>query len=86
MALLSLDQILSPLRRTSTGGITMSGSFNVTGSSIFIQSNPTKPAISISGSGYVVDSPGVITGSFNVDNYDTFGDQASPTTEDLGTF
>jgi hypothetical protein len=63
----------------------MSGSFNVTGSSVFIQANSSIPAIIISGSGYVADAP-VATGSFNVDNYDTFGDSNSPDVEDLGTF
>ena len=85
MAQLTFDQIISPFFVTPTG-LGFTGSFDLTGSATFVQTNPNIPAIAISGSGYVVDSPNVSTGSFNVDNYDTFGDKASPTVEDLGEF
>ena len=85
MAQITFDQIISPFFTTATG-LGFSGSLDVTGSATFTQTNPNIPAIIISGSGYVADSPNVATGSFNVDQYDTFGDKASPAVEDLGTF
>jgi hypothetical protein len=85
MAQLTFDQIISPFKTTSTG-LSFSGSLDVTGSAIFTQTDPLIPAITISGSAYVVDSPNVASGSVNIDQYDTIGDANSPDVEDLGTF
>lgn len=63
MPQLTLDQILVPLKLTTDGGLTMSGSFSVTGSSIFTQTDPNIPAITVSGSEWLADSPGIATGS-----------------------
>jgi hypothetical protein len=88
MPLITLDQILSPLKLDPNDPLRllMSGSLVVTGSSIFIQDNPNKPAISVSGSQFIVDSPNVSTGSININQYDTIGDQQSPDVMDVGTF
>ena len=85
MAQITFDQIISPFF-TTADGLGFTGNLSLTGSATFTQTDPNTPAIAISGSGYVTDSPNVSTGSFNVDNYDTFGDKATPTVEDLGEF
>jgi hypothetical protein len=86
MSRIKLKQINSNLAYDTTNAtLTLTGSFVASGSSVFLQVTESIPAITISGSGYVVDSL-VATGSFNIDNYDTFGDVSSPDVEDLGTF
>jgi len=60
MALIRLEQILSNLSyNTGSNQLKVSGSLNVT------QTNPLYPALTNSGSFYVVDSPGVASGSYN---------------------
>lgn len=88
MAQITLDQIYSPLKLDPNDPlrILMSGSLTVTGSSIFIQNDPNVPAISVSGSQFIVDSTNVATGSININQYDTIGDQQSPDVMDVGTF
>lgn len=56
MALIRLEQILSPLRGNETE-LYMSGSFAVTGSSTFIQDTSSSFAIASSGSLYIIDNP-----------------------------
>lgn len=56
MALIRLEQILSPLRGNETE-LYMSGSFAVTGSSVFIQDPSSSFAIASSGSLYIIDNP-----------------------------
>ena len=62
MALIRLEQILSPLRGNETQ-LYMSGSFDVTGSSTFIQDVSESFAIASSGSLYIIDAKPPITGS-----------------------
>lgn len=62
MALIRLEQILSPLR-ASGSALFMSGSFAVTGSSTFIQTNSGSFAIASSGSLFIINSTPPITGS-----------------------
>lgn len=60
MALLKLKQLHSNLRyNESTNVLTVSGSLQIT------QTDPNYPALVSSGSFYVVDSPGVASGSYN---------------------
>jgi hypothetical protein len=56
MALIRLEQILSPLR-ASGSNLYMSGSFAVTGSATFIQGSSSSFAIASSGSLYIIDNP-----------------------------
>jgi hypothetical protein len=59
MALIRLEQIQSNLSyNTSNNVLSISGSLGIT------QTNPTIPALSTSGSFYVVDSPNVASGSY----------------------
>ena len=63
MALLTLDQILVPLRYSGSV-LTVTGSnFVVSGSSTFIQQDTGSFAIASSGSLYIIDSKPPITGS-----------------------
>jgi hypothetical protein len=65
MALIRLEQILSNLSYTSGSNVlTVSGSLNAK------QTNPTSPSLTVSGSFYVVDSPGVSSGSYNGNSID----------------
>jgi hypothetical protein len=64
MARVTLDQIEVPLR-VSGSQLIASASFVVSGSATVIQTNPTVPSLRVSGSFYVVDSPGVESGSYN---------------------
>jgi hypothetical protein len=68
MALITLDQILSPLKLDPNDPLrlVLSGSLYVSGSSIFRQFNPLIPAITVSGSQDIVDSPNVATSSLFV--------------------
>jgi hypothetical protein len=56
MALIRLEQILSPLRGNETE-LYMSGSFAVTGSSTFIQDSSASFAVASSGSLFIIDNP-----------------------------
>jgi hypothetical protein len=62
MALLKLKQLSSPLSYAS-GTLSVSASFTVTGSSTFVQTTGSIPAIASSGSVYVVNSKNITTGS-----------------------
>lgn len=63
MALLTLDQILVPLRYSGSV-LTVTGSnFVVSGSSTFLQQTTSSFAVISSGSVYIVDSKSPITGS-----------------------
>jgi hypothetical protein len=65
MALVRLEQILSNLSYTSGSNIlTVSGSLNAK------QTDPTHPSLTVSGSFYVIDSPGVESGSYNGNSID----------------
>jgi hypothetical protein len=68
MPLITLDQILSPLKLDPNDPlrIIMSGSLYVSGSSTFRQIDPTKPGLIVSGSQDIVDSPNVATSSLFV--------------------
>jgi hypothetical protein len=60
MARIRLEQLRSNLSyNTGSNVLSVSGSLNV------IQTNPTYSALTTSGSFYVVDSPGVASGSYN---------------------
>jgi hypothetical protein len=60
MALIRLEQILSNLSyNTGSNVLSVSGALDIT------QTNPTYSALTTSGSFYVVDSPGVASGSYN---------------------
>jgi hypothetical protein len=68
MPLITLDQILSPLRLDPNDPLRllMSGSLTITGSAIVRQANPSIPALTISGSIYDVDALNVASSSLNV--------------------
>ena len=72
MARLKLKQVLSNLEyNSSTDQLTLTGT--------------TNPSLIVSGSVLVTSTP-VISGSLTINGYDTFGDNATPTSIDLGTF
>lgn len=50
-----------------------------------ILSGSTNPSLIISGSA-VVTSTSIISGSLTINGYDTFGDNTTPTSIDLGTY
>jgi hypothetical protein len=68
MPLITLDQILSPLKLDPNDPlrIIMSGSLYVSGSSTFQQLESSKPALIVSGSEEIVDSKNVATSSLFV--------------------
>jgi hypothetical protein len=68
MPLITLDQILSPLKLDPTNPlrIILSGSLYVSGSSTFRQLQSNTPALIVSGSQDIVDSPNVATSSLFV--------------------
>ncbi len=68
MPLITLDQILSPLKLDPNDPlrIIMSGSLTVSGSSTFRQLESNKPALVVSGSQDIVDSKNVATSSLFV--------------------
>ena len=70
MALITLDQIFSPLRLDPNDPlrILMSGSFSVTGSINTKQIDANIPALIISGSQNTVNASGSLTGSINIFN------------------
>ncbi len=70
MPLITLDQILSPLKLDPNDPlrILMSGSFSVTGSINTKQIDANIPALTISGSQNTVNASGSLTGSINIFN------------------
>lgn len=64
MARVTLDQIEVPLR-VSGSQLIATASFVISGSATVIQTDPIEPSLTVSGSFYVVDSPGVQSGSYN---------------------
>ena len=70
MPLITLDQILSPLRLDPNDPLRllMSGSFSVTGSINARQTNANIPALTISGSQTTVNVSGSFTSSININN------------------
>ena len=70
MALITLDQIFSPLRLDPNDPLRllMSGSFSVTGSINTRQTDANIPALTISGSQNTVNASGSLTGSINIFN------------------
>jgi hypothetical protein len=68
MPLITLDQILSPLRLDPNDPlrILMSGSLYITGSAVVKQVSPSIPALTVSGSIYDVDALNVASSSLNV--------------------
>ena len=86
MALIRLEQILSPLS-LSGSGLIISGDLTVTsGSATFHQQVPEVPAVTIYGDTVIHDEPGVSIASLTIDNIDTMGDETTPQSIDLGTF
>ena len=72
MAQLKLKQILSNLHYNAvTDQLTVSGSGN--------------PSFIVSGS-VIVTSTSTISGSLTINGYDTFGDNTTPTSIDLGSY
>jgi hypothetical protein len=72
MARLKLKQVLSNLQyNSSTDQLILTGS--------------TNPSFIVSGSVIVTSTP-TISGSLTINGYDTFGDNSTPTSIDLGTF
>ena len=65
MALLKLKQLKSNLRYNAGTNV-----LSVSGSLVTTQSDPYIPAITVSGSLNVVDSPGIASGSLNIDQID----------------
>jgi hypothetical protein len=68
MPLITLDQILSPLRLDPNDPLRllMSGSLTITGSATVRQFSPNIPALAISGSIFDVDSLNVASSSLTV--------------------
>ena len=68
MPLITLDQILSPLRLDPNDPLRllMSGSLTITGSAIVRQHNPSISALVVSGSIFDVDSLNVASSSLTV--------------------
>lgn len=72
MARLKLKQVLSNLQyNSSTDQLILTGS--------------TNPSFIVSGSVMVTSTP-TISGSLTINGYDTFGDNSTPTSIDLGTY
>ena len=70
MALITLDQIYSPLKLDPNDPlrILMSGSLTITGSAVVRQVSPSIPALTISGSQNTVNVSGSFTSSININN------------------
>lgn len=68
MAQITLDQIYAPLKLDPNDPLRLilSGSLYVSGSSTFRQFDPLIPAVTVSGSQDIVDSPNVATSSLFV--------------------
>ena len=72
MARLKLKQVLSNLQyNSSTDQLILTGS--------------TNPSFIVSGSVMVTSAP-TVSGSLTINGYDTFGDNSTPTSIDLGTY
>ena len=72
MARLKFKQILSNLQyNSSTDQLILTGS--------------TNPSFIVSGSVIVTSTP-TVSGSLTINGYDTFGDNSTPTSIDLGTY
>jgi hypothetical protein len=72
MARLKLKQVLSNLQyNSSTDQLILTGS--------------TNPSFIVSGSVIVTSTP-TVSGSLTINGYDTFGDNSTPTSIDLGTY
>lgn len=86
MALIRLEQILSPLS-LSGSGLVIEGDLTITsGSATFYQQTPSTPAITIYGDAVIHDQPGISSASLTIDNVDTIGDETTPREIDMGTF
>lgn len=86
MALIRLEQILSPLS-LSGSSLVIEGDLTVTsGSATFYQQTSSIPAITVYGDAVIHDQPGVSSASLTIDNVDTYGDETTPQSIDLGTF
>jgi hypothetical protein len=86
MALIRLEQILSPLS-LSGSSLVIEGDLTVTsGSATFYQQSSSIPAITIYGDAVIHDQPGISSASLTIDNIDTIGDETTPQSIDLGTF
>lgn len=86
MALIRLEQILSPLS-LSGSSLVIEGDLTVTsGSATFYQQSSSIPAITIYGDAVIHDQPGISSASLTIDNVDTYGDETTPQSVDLGTF
>ena len=86
MALIRLEQILSPLS-LSGSSLVIEGDLTVTsGSATFYQQSSSIPAVTIYGDTVIHDQPGVSSASLTIDNIDTLGDETTPQSVDLGTF
>lgn len=86
MALIRLEQILSPLS-LSGSSLVIEGDLTVTsGSATFYQQSSSIPAITIYGDAVIHDQPGISSASLTIDNVDTIGDETTPQSIDLGTF
>lgn len=86
MALIRLEQILSPLS-LSGSGLVIEGDLTITsGSATFYQQTPLTPAITIYGDAVIHDQPGISSASLTIDNVDTIGDETTPREIDMGTF
>lgn len=86
MALIRLEQILSPLS-LSGSSLVIEGDLTVTsGSATFYQHSSSIPAVTIYGDTVIHDQPGVSSASLTIDNVDTLGDETTPQSVDLGTF
>lgn len=86
MALIRLEQILSPLS-LSGSSLVIEGDLTVTsGSATFYQQSSSIPAVTIYGDTVIHDQPGVSSASLTIDNIDTLGDETTPRSVDLGTF
>lgn len=72
MARLKLKQVLSNLQyNSSTDQLILTGS--------------TNPSFIVSGSVMITSTP-TVSGSLTINGYDTFGDNSTPTSIDLGTY
>ena len=86
MALIRLEQILSPLS-LSGNGLVIEGDLTVTsGSAKFYQQTSSIPALTVYGDTVIHDQPGISSASLTIDHIDTLGDETTPTSVDLGTF
>ncbi len=86
MALIRLEQILSPLNLSGSELIIEGDLTVISGSATFYQQSASIPAITIYGDAVIHDQPGISSASLTIDNVDTYGDETTPQSVDLGTF